>query len=729
MKNPSEFRNLTLAVFLVLFALPILSAPPDPPGNPAPSDGAADAPAATVLCVDVSDPQGETLDVTFMARETGVAPEAPFTIVFLPDTQYYSQSFPGIFMAQTRWIVENRKALNIEFVSHLGDIVQVAAVASEWENAHAAMSLLEDPATTELPEGIPFGLSVGNHDQSPNNDAGTSVDPGETTGSFNQYFGLPRFSTKSYYGGHNFANNDNSYQLFEASGMDFIIVHHEFDDTDMSLTADVLTWTDTVLDAFSDRRAILASHSLLCTGTQCPNYLAAEFSTQGQATYDALKHHTNLFLMHCGHAALTDMQPRRSDSYNGHTIHTLLANYQRREDCPLWCGNGFLRIITFHPAEDRISVQTYSPWLDEYKTEPCFDGSDCQQFDLDYGMDGGIPFEAIGTVQDVTSGMTACLPWSARQAGSGYEWYVKVANSTESSTSARWTFGSDGQCGIVQDCNDQDACTTDACNAGTCSNVPVPNCCVADADCDDDNYCTNNACIGGQCANDANTNACNDGDACTGADVCAAGVCAGSPMTCDDGNACTVDTCVAGDCLNTYTPAPGCCLVDAHCTDGVRCTLDSCESGGVCLQTPDPGCCELDSECSDDGTICLTASCPSPNVRALSLDGVRDHVTVGQIRTSHCRNSRSSAGSTGTAAASRRRRQDGPWIIPTSVGSSPTRWSPRGMSTGRILTFRSVNYFLGVSGVEPRDSGQTSRNTRAVARAPRPTIRSAARRR
>ena len=185
----------------------------------------------------------------------------------------------------------------------------------------------------------------------------------------------------------------------------------------MSLTADVLTWTDTVLDAFSDRRAILASHSLLCTGTQCPNYLAAEFSTQGQATYDALKHHTNLFLMHCGHAALTDMQPRRSDSYNGHTIHTLLANYQRGEDCPLWCGNGFLRIITFHPAEDRISVQTYSPWLDEYKTEPCFDGSDCQQFDLDYGMDGGIPFEAIGTVQDVTSGMTACLPWSGRQAG------------------------------------------------------------------------------------------------------------------------------------------------------------------------------------------------------------------------------------------------------------------------------------------------------------------------
>ena len=168
-------------------------------------------------------------------------------------------------------------------------------------------------------------------------------------------------------------------------------------------------------------------------------------------------------------------------------------------------------------------------------------------------------------------------------------------------------------------------------------------------------------------------------------------------MTCDDGNACTVDTCVAGDCLNTYTPAPGCCLVDAHCTDGVRCTLDSCESGGVCLQTPDPGCCELDSECSDDGTICLTASCPSPNVRALSLDGVRDHVTVGQNQnlalpqfTVECWFNWDGGG------------------IPAETSGWPLDHSDVGgivayplVTKGNVdredLTFRSVNYFLGIA--------------------------------
>ena len=229
MKNPSEFRNLTLAVFLVLFALPILSAPPDPPGNPAPSDGAADAPAATVLCVDVSDPQEKlSTSPSWHARPAWLPKRLSRSLS--PRHPVLSQSFPGIFMAQTRWIVENRKALNIEFVSHLGDIVQVAAVASEWGERPRGDEPARGPGDDRTSRGHSLRALRG---QPPIRARTTMPAPRWTlvkqAGSFNQYFGLPRFSTKSYYGGHNFANNDNSYQLFEASGMDFIIVHHEFD--------------------------------------------------------------------------------------------------------------------------------------------------------------------------------------------------------------------------------------------------------------------------------------------------------------------------------------------------------------------------------------------------------------------------------------------------------------------------------------------------------------------
>jgi hypothetical protein len=47
-----------------------------------------------------------------------------FTIIVLPDTQYYSENYPWIFDNQTRWIIENIEKLNIVFVSHEGDLVQ-----------------------------------------------------------------------------------------------------------------------------------------------------------------------------------------------------------------------------------------------------------------------------------------------------------------------------------------------------------------------------------------------------------------------------------------------------------------------------------------------------------------------------------------------------------------------------------------------------------------------------
>src|SRR5690349_19412072 len=60
-----------------------------------------------------------------------------FTIIALPDTQYYSETYPQTFTAQTQWIVNNASALNIQAVVGLGDIVQTATNAWEYQNADA----------------------------------------------------------------------------------------------------------------------------------------------------------------------------------------------------------------------------------------------------------------------------------------------------------------------------------------------------------------------------------------------------------------------------------------------------------------------------------------------------------------------------------------------------------------------------------------------------------------
>ena len=79
-----------------------------------------------------------------------------FTVVLLPDTQYYSEKYPDNYVAQTLWIRDRRKRDNIKFVIHLGDIVQTSTKKPEWKNADRAMRLLDGV--------VPYSMVPGNHD-------------------------------------------------------------------------------------------------------------------------------------------------------------------------------------------------------------------------------------------------------------------------------------------------------------------------------------------------------------------------------------------------------------------------------------------------------------------------------------------------------------------------------------------------------------------------------------
>src|SRR5689334_18042589 len=65
-----------------------------------------------------------------------------FSIVFLPDTQYYSARYPDLFRAQTQWIVDHRSRYNIAAVLHEGDVVD-ANDAQQWANADSAIRILD----------------------------------------------------------------------------------------------------------------------------------------------------------------------------------------------------------------------------------------------------------------------------------------------------------------------------------------------------------------------------------------------------------------------------------------------------------------------------------------------------------------------------------------------------------------------------------------------------------
>lgn len=289
-----------------------------------------------------------------------------FTLIVLPDTQFYSATMhggsPDLFEAQTRWIVASRDTLRTAFVTHLGDIVQDGDEALlEWDAADAAMSILEDPETTGLPDGIPYGMAIGNHDQSPQGDADGA------TNSFNRLFGAERFAGRSYHGGHFGDSFDNHYELFSASGLDFIVLHFEYDNSPDSL---VLDWAESVLDQHATRRAIVVTHNLMGPGNP------GGFSGHGAILYERLSAHPNLFLMLGGHVL---GEGRRTDVRDGRTVHSLLADYQGREKG----GNGWLRILRFFPDRDEIHVRTFNPVLNDGRGA----------FEVDEDSDFVLPYE------------------------------------------------------------------------------------------------------------------------------------------------------------------------------------------------------------------------------------------------------------------------------------------------------------------------------------------------
>ena len=181
------------------------------------------------------------------------------------------------------------------------------------------------------------------------------------------------------------------------------------------------------------------------------------------------------------------------------------------------------------------------------------------------------------------------------------------------------------QPGVPLDCNDDNGCTADSCEASSgCQNAPLPagtSCadgdvcngdetCNASATCqpgtppviDDNNPCTADACdpvTGVSHTPLPAGTSCADGDVCNGDETCdAAGTCqAGTPPPIDDNNPCTADACdpVTGV---SHTPLPA----GTACPDADLCNGDeTCDATAICQAgTPPP---------VDDNNPCTADAC------------------------------------------------------------------------------------------------------------------------
>lgn len=290
-----------------------------------------------------------------------------FMMVLLPDTQNYAVGYPEIFKSQTAWIAKN--AEDISFVLHQGDITN-NNTEQQWKVAAEAFGLIDGK--------VPYALSPGNHDIGDNGKTNT-----RNTDLFNQFFPYEKYiHSSSMKGAFEPGKMDNTWHTFRAGHFNWLILSLEFGPRDT-----VLGWAAGIIKTHPKHKIIINTHAYLYSDDSrmgegkehkwLPrNYgigkdTGAEAVNDGEQMWEKLiKKYPNIILVFSGHVLNDGTGILVSEGVHGNKVYQLLANYQSGVGGSEKGGNGFLRMISIDTNASTISVKTYSPYLNEYKTDP-----------------------------------------------------------------------------------------------------------------------------------------------------------------------------------------------------------------------------------------------------------------------------------------------------------------------------------------------------------------------
>jgi len=311
-----------------------------------------------------------TTTAATLAALAGFAAAEPFTVIGLPDTQFYSRDFPDIFRQQSTWTVDNADALDIRFVSHYGDVVQNGDNLVQWANADFALAPL-------LASDLPLGIVPGNHDVLPYGSGPQVYD----VSNYLAFFGPSVTAGRPGWQGAS-PSGRSSYQFFEGGGYTFLHLA-----LSVSTPADELEWAQNVVSAHRDKPVMITTHryiqdaddyvpaglepitNLLVESGRYPSIwytVEPVYDPTGMQSNDFFRRfvaaNPNVFWVNCGH--FHEQFRQTSTNIYGNPVHEVLADYQ---DDPNG-GNGWLRIMRVDTANNEIVVDSYSPRLDQFRT-------------------------------------------------------------------------------------------------------------------------------------------------------------------------------------------------------------------------------------------------------------------------------------------------------------------------------------------------------------------------
>ena len=282
-----------------------------------------------------------------------------FTIAALPDTQFYSKSYPQIFTAETQWIADHAQDYNIQLVVGLGDIVDSGSEGYQWQNADLAYRILDSK--------VSYMVAIGNHDYDSNNPSGRT----SATKNFNAYFGPQRYAGRSWYKGQYPAgSNENFYGIFTFGGKQYLVLALE-----VFPRNGALSWAAAVMKNHPGIDTIVVTHAYTYADStrmdRCDSNSAGSFGVSqdndGEQVWEKFaSKYSNITMVLNGHVVQGDGTGRRTDlGIYGNLVNQMLSDYQSWPNG----GSGYFRLITVKPALNQVVVKTYSPYLNQWLTD------------------------------------------------------------------------------------------------------------------------------------------------------------------------------------------------------------------------------------------------------------------------------------------------------------------------------------------------------------------------
>lgn len=302
-------------------------------------------------------------------------PPGGFSILVLPDTQYYVACRSEHLARQVDYALRQRQAQNIVLVLTVGDLTDHND-AAEWKFFRDAVQPLFDE--------VPFILTTGNHDHG---EAGSARRRGSGLVST---FGQPPSRSRALLVESSSGGDwENAYYRLALGKTTLGILTLEW-----SPRAESVAWAGRVLDRHPGDRVLFTTHAYLYhddtrydwdrygraqewspraygtarkdpTRESGPGNWAPEGAYDGEMLWrELLAPRPSVWLTLSGHVLYDGQGYLASRGKSGNLVHQMLVNFQMLTAG----GSGFLRLLQVAPDGRTLRVFTYSPSLDRRAT-------------------------------------------------------------------------------------------------------------------------------------------------------------------------------------------------------------------------------------------------------------------------------------------------------------------------------------------------------------------------